>query len=94
MRLVDVVDGGERVPLDTVALEHPEALQDSVERRPAALVDPVGVVELRRAVDRHTDQEPVLLEEGGEGVVDQRAIGLDGVHDPLPGPRVLLLQLD
>ena len=36
----------------------------------------------------------MLPEEGGQIVVDQRPVGLDGVDDPLPGSRVLPLQLD
>ena len=60
----------------------------------AALVDPVRVVHLPRAVDRDADQEVVLLQERAPLVVQQGAVGLDRVEDPLARPRVLVFQLD
>ena len=60
---VDGVDRGQDVPVDPVPLEHLQPAHHPVERRLAALVHPVRVVHLLRAVDGDPDQEVVLLEE-------------------------------
>ena len=54
-----------------------------VEGRRAALVDAVMVVDFARAVDAEADQEAVLLEEFGPFLVEQHAVGLQVVLDPL-----------
>jgi hypothetical protein len=81
------VDRRQGVPLDPGFLKEGEPTHDLVERTRAALVDAVGVVELLRAVDREPDQEVVLFEEGGPLVVEQRAVGLDGVVGALARRR-------
>ena len=88
------VDGRERVPLDARRLQELEAADHLVERAAAALVDPVGVVQLARPVDRDPDQEVVLLEERRPLLVEQRAVGLDRVDGPLAGLEVPVRELD
>jgi len=41
-------------------------------------------VDRLRPVDRESHQEAVFGEEGGPLIVDQGAVGLDGVHQSLP----------
>ena len=82
------------VPVHAMVLEVLKAPDHAIERRLAALADPVGVVDLARTVDRDPDQEVVLLQKRRELVIDQRPICLQRVQDPLPRPGVLALQLD
>jgi hypothetical protein len=42
-------------------------------------------VQLAGAVDGQADQEAVLAEECSPAVIQQGAVGLDGVRDPLAG---------
>ena len=84
----------ERVPLDVVPLHRAQAPHDAVEGGLAALVAPVGVVQLRRPVDRDADEEPVLGEELAPVVVEQRGVGLQRVEHPLARCRELPLELD
>ena len=88
------VDGREDVPLHPVALEHVEAAHHLVEGGLAALVDAVGVVHLTGAIDRDADEELVLGEELAPLVVEQRAVGLQGVADLLARLGEPRLQLD
>ena len=88
------VDGGEHVPVDPVPPEYVEPAHHPVEGGLAALVDPVGVVHLARAVDGQAHQEVVLVQERAPLVVEQRAVGLHRVEHRLPGPAELLLQLE
>ena len=57
-------------------------------------VAPVGVVTRARAVDAEADEEAVLLEEGAPGVVDEEAVGLTGLLNPLAGLLVLFDERD
>ena len=63
-----------------------------VEGGRAALGDPVAVVDVARAVDAQADEEAVLLQEAGPFLVEQRAVGLQIVFDPLPGFRMFALR--
>ena len=91
---VDRVDGGQHVPVDLVAPQHIQAPHHPVERRLAALVHAVGIVHLPRPVDRDADQEVVLLQERAPLVIEQGAVRLDRVEDPLARRGVLAFQLD
>jgi len=62
-----------------------QAAHDPVEGGLAALVDATGVVHRARSVDGQPDEEAVVVEEARPVGVDQRAVGLDGVDDSLPG---------
>ena len=73
-------------------MQHLRRGVDGVERRRAALGDPVLVVDLLRAVDGQAHEEAVLLQEARPVLVEQRAVGLQVVLDPLSGLRVLPLQ--
>ncbi len=91
---VDGVHGRQRVPLHPTGPEVLEAADHLLERPLAALVDPVGVVQLPRPVDRDPDQELVLPEERGPLLVQQRPVGLNRVDSPLARLQILLRQLD
>ncbi len=58
----------------------------------AALVHPVGVVHGGRPVDAEADQEPVPGQQLAPLVGEERAVGLDGVLDPLSRPAELVHQ--
>ena len=89
------VDGAQDVDVDIVPAQAVPAADHVVEAAPALLVDAVGVVHGARAVDAEADQVVVLLEERGPLVIDQRAVGLDGVQDAaVLRLAVLLGQLD
>ena len=49
-------------------------------------------MQFTRAVDAQADQEIVGLEKGGPLLVQERAVGLQGVADDAPGGRVFFLQ--
>lgn len=85
---------GERVPLHAVTLERGQAPHNPGEAALSALVHPVGVVDLRRAVYRQPHEEAVLGEERGPRIVEEGAVGLDRVHDPLAWLLQRLGQLD
>ena len=88
------MDAGQRVEADAMLLQHLRRSKHLVERRFRVLGDPVVIVDLARTVDAQADEEPVLLEEPGPVVVEQRAVGLQVVLDPLPWLGVLRLQRD
>ena len=60
-------------------LQQLQAAHDFVERRLLAFVDAIGVVHFRGAIDGEADEEIVRGEEFAPFVVEQRAVGLDGV---------------
>ncbi len=92
--LVGGVDGAQDVEVDLVLAQEAPAAHHQVEGALAAAVDAVGVVQLARAVDAQADQEVVLLEEHAPVVVEQQAVGLEGVLHRLAGLAVLVDQLD
>jgi hypothetical protein len=91
-RRIEAVHAGQRIERDAEPLQHLRRRIDGVERRRAALGDPVAVVNFARAVDGQAHQEAVLVQEARPVLVEQRAIGLQVVFDPLPGLGMLLLQ--
>jgi len=58
------------------------------------LGDPAVIVNLARTVDAQADEKSVLLEKPGPVVVEQRAVGLQVIFDPLPWLGMLRLQRD
>ncbi len=88
------VDRGQRVPLHPVPTEHVQPAQHPVEGGLAALVDAVGVVHVAGSVHRDADQEVVRVQEVAPLVVEERAVGLDGVEDPLSRPAEPALELE
>ena len=80
--------------IDSVSDQLPPTLHDPVEGSLPAAVNPVGVVDLARAIDAQTDQKIVFLEEGPPVVIEKNAIGLKGVLDYLAGPPILLDDFD
>ena len=90
---VEGMDRAEDVGLGSGRLQQPGRPQDLGVRGRAALVHALGIVDLRRAIHGEADQEAVLREEGRPGLVEERAVGLDGVLDDLAGPAVALHEL-
>ena len=88
------MDRRQRVPVDSRVLQMREPLHHLVERALAALVHPVGVVQLPRPVDRDPDQDVVLLEERRPFLVQQCPVRLDRVDGPLPRLQIPLRELD
>lgn len=83
--LVGGVHGAQHVHVDAAVLQVRQAAQDPFRARAALLVDPVPVVQLGWSVDAQPDEEPVLGQELGPLVGEQRAVRLDGVQKPLAG---------
>ena len=69
-------------------LEGSPALHHQVESALAAAVNPVGVVQLARAVNAQADEKMMFLEERAPVIVEQQAVGLEGVLHDLFGPAV------
>ena len=72
---------GEGVKLDVVFMEYFDAAHDAVEGGTLAFVDAVVVVIFFGTVDRNADQEFVYGEEFTPLVVEERAVGLEGIVD-------------
>ena len=60
----------------------------------ATAVEPVGVVHGRRPVHGHAHEHVVVGEESGPLLIDEGAVGLEGVDHSLAGATVGLAQLD
>ena len=91
---VEAVDAAQRVMPHAVFDQEAAAVHDLVERRPAAFVHAVAVVGITRTVEADADEEIVLFEKGRPGVVDQHAVGLEGIAHGLAGRAVFLLEFD
>ena len=96
LRLVDVrfAQNAEDVEIDFVALESLHAAHDPLEGAVALFVVTVFVVDFLRAVERKSDQPIVLMKELAPVVVEQDAIGLEGVGDTVAIATQPLLQAD
>ena len=94
MVLVRRVHRAQDVELHVVFGEQLEAPQHPLRRGVSPLVDPVAVVELGGPIDADADQEAMLGEQLAPGIIQQGAVGLDGVLDLLARPTVLLGQLE
>ena len=87
-------DHGEGVELDPVALEQGHGLDHPLEAAPAAMVDALGIVELRRTVDAQADQKPLVREEPAPILVQADSVRLQGVPHRDARPRQLALEGD
>ena len=94
MLLVGGVDGAEDIELDPMLAEKTPAPHDEVERALPLPVTSVGVVQLARPIDAEAYEKIVLLEEGAPGVVEQQAVGLEGLLDRLPRLSVFFDEFD
>jgi hypothetical protein len=92
--LVRGVDRAQNVGLDDVTGEDLPPAPCPIEGWPVRLVDPVGVVQVSRAIQRQTDQPAVLGEKPSPLVGQQRSVRLQRVPHPLPGTPVTFGQLD
>jgi len=91
---VAIVEYAEEVELDFVLLEAFETFKDLFGRALAVVGDAVVVVEFRWAVDGEADEELLFVEEPAPVVVEEGAIGLEGVLDGLAGAFVFVLEFD
>ena len=88
---VDPVDDCQRVEFDAVFFEQFEPVVHPFIGGIAFFIHAIGVVEFRRAVDAQADEEMVFGKEFTPFVVQQGAVGLQGVAD-LSATGVFLLQ--
>ena len=86
------MDGGQDVEFHLVPAEHVQPLHHLVEGRPPGPVAPIAVVYPARPVDADADQEMLARKECAPVVVEQHAIGLEGVLDAHPFGTMMLLQ--
>ena len=88
------VNRAQDIDLHFVPAQRLAAAHDLIEASGAALVDPVGIVHLLRAVHAEADEKVVLLEERAPFIVQEGSVGLHRVQDALPRLPVLLHVLD
>ncbi len=88
------VDGREDVEGDRVLFEQGEPRHHALEGRCAPFVDAIRVVHRARPVQAEANQEIMCLEKLAPLVSEGGAVGLKCVVNPLPWPRVSLLQAD
>ena len=87
------VDRAEDVELHLVFLEQPGSPHDPVKGSMASLVFPVKVVKLFGTIQAEADQEFVLVEKLAPLVVEEDAVGLEGVLDLGAGLLIFFLKL-
>src|SRR5690606_13218968 len=78
---VAAVDDRQRIELHPVLAQEAEPAHDLRVGGMASAVDPVGVMEVGRAVDTDADEEVPLPEETAPVSVEERAVGLEAVED-------------
>ena len=91
---IEAIDHGEGVEFHALPPQQLRGREDLVERGPSALGHAVGIVQVPRSVDAQAHQEAVLAQEPAPGFVQQHAVGLQIVFDPLARLLVLRLKLD
>ena len=89
MVLISPVHSSQDVPAHPARLQPVQPADHPVKRGLAALVHPVGIVQVARSVGGDPDKEVVLGKKGRPLVVDEGAVGLHRVFDPLTGPHQL-----
>jgi len=90
---VRLAEHAKDVELHALLLEQLDALDHALPGAAALLVDTVAVVHLFGAVEREAHQPLILAEEVAPVLVQQDAVGLDGVADALAVAAVLLFEL-
>lgn len=90
---VSRIDRTQDIEFDLVFLKQPCRLHDPIERPVAGPVFPVKIVQLPRSVDTQADEEVMVVEEAAPCLIDQYAVGLEGVLDRGPGLPAPVLQL-
>ena len=93
MARIGAVDHGERVEFDVVLFQQAQPAENLVVGIIPLFVHPVGVMQPRRSVDAQADEKLFRLQEFAPFVVEQRAVGLDGIVDAFAA-GILPLQLD
>ncbi len=91
---IGLVDGHQGVKLHPMFLQIVQALHHPIEGRLALLIPPKGIVPLTGPVDADPYQKVVFPEKSGPFVIDQGAVGLDGIQDSHTGAAIFLLVLD
>jgi len=86
--LVGGIDRAKNIKVDGVPAKGLPALHHQVESALAAAVNPVAVVHLVWAVNAQADEEMMFLEERTPVIVEQQAVGLEGVLHDLFGSAV------
>ena len=91
---VEPIDGGQDIIFHPMLLQQPQASHHPVKGWLAALVHPVGIMQLPGPVDTDADEKIVLAEELAPVVVQERAVGLHGVLEGHARPLVLVLEIN
>lgn len=86
------VHHAQRIELHAAGAEQLHCAHHAPERRRSAPVATKGIVDLLGTVERHADQKFMRREEFAPRLVDQHAIGLERIDDPL-STSILPLQL-
>lgn len=84
---------GERIEIDLIAPEGFDAAHHAIKGRLTAFVDTVGVVQLARTIDGNADKKLIFEKTFCPCIVEQDAIGLEGVGNLL-AVGVFFLDLD
>jgi hypothetical protein len=77
------MDSCERVELDMVALQRLDSSHHAIEAGPPTLIDPVGIMQLTRAINGDPNQEVSFCKKAPPNVVEQDSIGLKRVVNAL-----------
>ena len=92
MLLVFAMDGGEGVELDLVPSQQIETLHHPRPGRLLSAIAPVAIVEVLRTIDAEADEETMIAKKTAPFRIQQGAVGLKAILDPLVRWAVLLLQ--
>ena len=88
------MDDGEGVELDPVPLQPLEGPQDAAKGPLSLAVDPIAVMQMTRAIQAQANEELLSVQKLTPGVIEQEAVGLEGVADARARWAVLLLERD
>src|SRR5208283_4915477 len=80
---VGAVHGGQRIEVDLVTPQSFDAAHHAIKSGLAAFVHAVGIVQFARTVNGNAYQELIFKEEFRPRVVQQDAVGLEGVGNLL-----------
>ena len=85
---IDTVDRCEDVVFNLVFLQQTQAAHDPIKGRSPAFVHTIHIVQVAWAVNADADQEVVFFKEGAPGIIQQGAVGLEGVFQGHSRPAV------
>jgi len=84
-------DAGQDIEIHMMFFEQSNAAQDTIEGGRAALVPAIEIMRFARTVEADPDQKAIFGEEFAPLIVQQGAIGLQGVINVHTGTRIFFL---